>query len=115
MTQEEILEGNKLIAEFMGYDYFKNHYIHRDSNTPIGNMFTEDKIQYHSSFDWLMPVVEKIEALGYSVFIQNDCCWLRVARAGMKIPIITHLSDNKITSTYKAVIEFIKWYNHQKY
>ena len=69
-------EGNKLIAEFMGYDNTRNYYccdnlmcVHeggykepwrargQDDWTYWG---TPDMMKYHSSWDWLMPVIGKI-------------------------------------------------------
>ena len=47
-------ENNKLIAEFMGL--YEKH--------PLGSFFingswyAEHEFKYHSSWDWLMPVVE---------------------------------------------------------
>ncbi len=55
-------KNNKLIAEFMG---LTNH--HNDSSmmvtkTPQGNEIVPiDSLQYDSSWDWLMPVIEKIQ------------------------------------------------------
>ena len=45
------MEGrnNRLIAEFMGAE-----------GHPL------DQMKYHTSWDWLMPVIEKIETLGYN-------------------------------------------------
>ena len=42
------MNNNKLIAEFMGYVY--------EDDTP-----SVELPPYHMSWDWLMPVVEKIE------------------------------------------------------
>ena len=49
MNSIEILEGNKLIAEFL------------NQKLPSNSDF--DIYLYHSSWDWLIPVVEKIESL----------------------------------------------------
>ena len=59
MTTQEILEGNKLIAEFMGAkrkEYSitnREHYLFRD-----GRKYLTENLIFHSSWDWLMPVVE---------------------------------------------------------
>ncbi len=66
----DVLEGNKLIAKFLKF-YF------RDENTcqPIRGWVTgsenmtynpETYLKFHSSWDWLMPVIDKIEALDMS-------------------------------------------------
>ena len=52
------MKDNKLIAEFMGHDtYESNGYImvrYSDNNER-----TLQDTHYHTSWDWLMPVVEK--------------------------------------------------------
>lgn len=61
MTPEEIIEGNKLIAEFMGYE--KHPTIEdclRDPQKSEHNFMHPSHLKYHSSWDWLMPVIEKI-------------------------------------------------------
>ena len=51
--------------------------------------------QYHTSWDWLMPVIENIDHLQYeSVKGIEDA-----------------LSTRHIGDTHKAVVEFIKTYN----
>ena len=74
MTDKEIIEGNKLIAEFMGLNYedvvkdiWYNYQQLGYRNSDFMN-FPENYKFYHSSWDWLMPVVEKIKntmCLGY--------------------------------------------------
>ena len=53
------MEENKLIAEFMGYKTYKmNGYLNVEYAD--NNHRTIQDTHYHSSWDWLMPVVEKI-------------------------------------------------------
>lgn len=74
MTTEEITAGNKLIAEFMGFTYdesFDAWYKLIDASKNQGKAW-EKKIkvlQYHSSYDLLMPVWKKIiedDIVGYN-------------------------------------------------
>lgn len=112
----EINEGNLIIAKFMGDKEYvhKAHFKHwmREEAELIG---IED-LQFHSSWDWLMPVVEKIRDLGSidivisikrSVFISWDD-----GTAYFKQTLGN--GRNSIETTYEAVIEFIKWYNETK-
>ena len=64
MNDNEILEGNKLIAEFMERPFF----IHKTAQYPLGYPYTSSEghgglqpLEYHSSWGWLMEVVEKIQ------------------------------------------------------
>ena len=69
-----------------------------------------EHLNYHASWDWLMPVVDKIERIknsdDYEVDIFGNCCDI-----GGRFEAI---GKTKIEATYKAVIEFIKWYNANK-
>ena len=76
MSNEEILESNKLIAEFMEVKFSESDFT--DDRT--FGIYNADAVRYHRDWQWLMPVVEKIESGGYCVFIQNDCCWIKVGR-----------------------------------
>jgi|TARA_Y100000015_G_C2382574_1_gene85696 acetyl-CoA carboxylase alpha subunit len=90
-------ENNKMIAEFMGIVYPKLNNVIVIDNVVI----KEDELQYHISWDWLMPVVEKIEdylsdnvgEIGYF----DEC-----------------LNSNILDIRYQAVVEFIKEYNKNK-
>lgn len=105
------MNDNELIAEFMGFRYGQN----ADKN---GFM------KYNKSWDWLMPVVEKIESLPehplykkyrFSVSIKNNSCEISFARLSKGEPGHNHYEGKtKIDAVYKSVIDFIKWYNQQK-
>lgn len=69
-------------------------------------VFVGGTTKFHSSWDWLMPVVEKIAKVGYSPFILSD---KTAYIEGKHLSI--HTGDSSLEATYKAVVEFIKWYN----
>ena len=109
------MKNNKLIAEFMGavgtpkynpteWDVYITGCLDVDSDDEKAQHFyTPDEMKYHTSWDWLMPVVQKIDDLfGES----NDVdYWInRIHNAVLLFDI-----DN----TYDAVVEFIK--EHNKY
>jgi hypothetical protein len=118
MTQTE---QNKLIAEFMGIE--KISY----SDTPTverfryGNsMLFETDLKYHTSWDWLMPVVEKIQSIditpapnyrGYRIEIVPSGY---VSIKGFPMPPIlanVSIEGSLINAVYQAVIQFVEWYN----
>lgn len=136
---KNILENNKLIAEFMGGKlrnesrlklapqeiWLPSQGVCRYDTIETGRGKT---LQYHKSWDWLMPVVEKIEILGYYTSIRlnkytnkTTVCTIEDTNeatigGGLSQILVTegfkHLS--KIEAVYNAVVEFIKWYNKQK-
>lgn len=95
------MKTNKLIAEFMGGQRVlpdKDVY-----NMPTHNnlCYGVDELHYHTSWDWLMPVVEKMNTT--ELWEEYDISYLA-----------TYLVSTDINATYNAVIEFINEYNKNK-
>lgn len=91
---------NELIAEFMGLPLTKEEYLFSGGTKTVPFR----KWQYHDSWDWLMPVVSRINQL-----------WMGCGGAGELGQMcdqvtLMHVSD-KIERVYGAVVFFIKWYN----
>ena len=109
---KNIVENNKLIAEFMGIIFTKdnkaNHPRIHAPYPPIENF------KYHADWNWLMEVVEKIESKGFDVFINTCVCRVTDVGEDRFEDIETFNSASKIQAVYSAVVEFIKWYNEQK-
>lgn len=108
MTKKEIIQNNRLIAKFMGVS--DKIVIKYDENPKIWNC----NIKYHVSWDWLMPVVKKIESLNYEVAIKGISCSIRKL---FDIEPIIHLvcgnKRDKIGLVYRTIIKFIEWYNNK--
>lgn len=101
-------EKNKLISEFMGFkwsDASKGFVTdHKD--------FVFEKPKYHLSWDWLMPVVEKIEKTNAVKIKDNECM---IFKSFCNDGIVTYVvSETKMRATYNAVITFINWFNLHK-
>ncbi len=125
--EEQILENNKLIAIFMGGGYtekIKPFYDEQWVNVPgIGNEMIKD-LKYHLSYDWIMPVIEKIDegfkdTLVFTEIIGNSCeislminhNWPEDKDTLAKYNLSNTPSKTKIESIYLAVVEYINWYN----
>ena len=128
MTQEETIENNKLIAEFMGWEIYKNvgreveYFVKGQLETHhkvVDNWLSFLNMKYHSSWDWLMPVVEKIETFNHAVTITQNICTIRACIMGDRT-VRAHQTgnyktpDTKLYNTWLAVVEFVKWYNSNK-
>lgn len=121
MSINDILEGNRLIAEFMGAVYKKDDY------DDFGYFFPENShsptvlsaLKYHSSWIWLMEVVEKIESIhhifeGYCINVRISQGYVEIqGTRGVKIFRNTSIEGSKIKALWLAVVDFIKWYNTQ--
>ena len=162
MKQQEIIDGNKLIAEFMDdyeirvnvpFVYEKDDdmptsgnvcYTHEDAEEEVRLEIEEGIInsvdvmvyneEYHSSWNMLMPVVEKIETIGGNVCIDFLGILKKDGLDRSNVAIHYAESTNKmmdkqgfdftsikysekitmINATWLAVVEFIKWYNKNK-
>lgn len=137
--EEAITEGNKLIVEFMGYKP-TNGFEGDDRYTinrwfdPRHRFLSPKRMMYHISWEWLMPVVEKINQIqddfsfkthGYNSFTvvieeketHVDAAYTEI-KHGYKESVLTHLitsADKTIKkNTYNAVVDFIRWYNENK-
>ena len=103
MENKEIIEGNKLVAEFDGW-VIDNSFPDKDRTyIKNGGIELDTTFKYHTSWDWLMPVVQKI------------CKLHRPSKEYFLIEkLYQSCFDNTPIKTYKAVVEFIKWYNENK-
>lgn len=123
-----IKENNRIIAEFMGAKYNKDTSFpmrHDELWLPIHGVCnfigTNGKcLRYDSSWDWLMPVIEKIEELEEGRFdvniLKNGTQIFEFFASGLLIvDNVANISfSEKIEHTYDAVVRFIEWYNKQK-
>ena len=76
-----------------------------------------DTMKFSTSWDWLMPVVIKIKEIGYDSTMV--ICGLHNEVDKMIIHTTTdiiseHTGTSLIDAVYKAVVDFIKWYNKTK-
>ena len=125
MTKDEIQSGNELIAKFMGYKSCFSHITDKYDYTQTVDGFLitgkcnagnhqEDEYEnfaiehliFHSSWDWLIPVIDKIysmnEYIEYKDYMNNIIC-----DGGIDI------NTKFIQITFSDVVEFIKWYNNK--
>ena len=105
------MTDNVLIAIFMGfYDVQSGTY---KVEFPFKTGFLREyELKFDTSWDWLMPVVEKIEKSGgIYVDMSGKTCTIGQIRDDLKLEA---WAMTKLEATYIVVVEFIKWYNTQK-
>lgn len=132
MTTQEIIEGNKLIAEFMTGETYNTFYLpefgqyfNSYGQIEYTETFSPNELKYHSSWDWLMPVVEKIEDVKVGLlkngdnqeyrnqfYIMRNVSWITPSNWCNNL-IDTIVCKTKIEAVWLACVEFIKWYNEQ--
>ena len=94
---------NKLIAEFMGFGIDGKFAYIPDEGSPLEESMLIVEMKYHTSWDWLMPVVDKINS-SYNIKIDIGYKWVEVRGNIEKM----FLYDTSINLAYKAVIYSIK-------
>jgi len=95
------MKYNKEIATFMGYESYEfrgyTMFVYEENNHR-----TDIDLHYHTSWDWLMPVANEIIK---SRDEQNEDWDLTNLKYS--------LQTTNIDLVYKAVVEFIKFYNQE--
>ena len=96
------VDANKLIAEFMGWKRGKNEETNTNqyflAQPEHWYLKDENELEYHTSWDWLIPVVSKCRVQSNS----EDSHWEAIYYS---------LEGCDLDVTYNAVVEFIKEYN----
>jgi hypothetical protein len=143
-----ILNRNKLIAEFMGWrpsvieGGIKLYYFPNSETGEYTDTCKQESLyamEYHKSWNWLMPVVEKVETTEYPLpekyrrgFLKDETAYhieidtLYDPREEFKgwtgSVLFVHGNPifdpgirfkTKIEAMYNAVVGFIAWYNEQ--
>lgn len=131
-------ENNKIIAEFLDWEFddlsetFETPFLKLVKLQAFGDeqfscKLKSFELEFHSDWNWLMEVVEKIESIKdsyhgrFGVYISSNSCTIQSTNFKPHKPISNrpHYYDNvvlntKIESTYNAIIRFINFYNKNK-
>jgi hypothetical protein len=122
MSEEEIVNGNKIIAEFDGCEKCISHtdngvttgYIVKGKvnigNSPTDgyNNFAISQLEFHSSFDWLMPVCKKWSELEFD---GKDQTW-EYGFYSVNLSIL--VGKYEILPVFNQLVKNIEWYNQIK-
>jgi len=119
---DKIVEGNNLMAVFM-----KRTFMEEMLDDQMDLQGTRD-MRFHSSWDWLMPVVERIQELTFIdsskhpiVIIYNNHASISIGNPGYHkntkdagyyyaktYGVDTPL--NKIEATWSVIVHFLQWF-----
>lgn len=107
---EYTLKGNHDIAVFME-DFYDtglepSYYIRKNKEYKI------EEAQYHSSWDWLMEVVEKIEELGFRVQLDKYSC--QIYKKYCDFPdnfiIDSDFKADRLENAFDGISAFAEWW-----
>jgi hypothetical protein len=111
-----IEEKNRMIAIFMGSEtrsdivddrtlaYFVGDYLMNISNSHNENdynWFHPDDMEFHTSWDWIMPVVQKIKSIGDKIMDNYE----------LLDELDNALIHAEMKHVYKSVVNIIKYLN----
>lgn len=120
MKITELTKNNILIAEFMGFSFIER----QSKNLVNDESYLENEVassyRFNSDWNWLMGVIEKIQKLdndhevnvNFTIYLQG-AVELKVNNKNLFSSTAFEVGT-LIDAVYKAVIEFIKWYNKNK-
>lgn len=128
------VSGSALIAEFMQIKEIESSHESYGQQVPfwyskylgyrtpafsvtgksLEHLLSENK--FNNSWDWLMPVVEKIELeCKYDVHIYAHYNWKEPNRCSIvdwkNNKIVDTSNDSKFQCVFDAIVEFVKWWN----
>ena len=104
---------NHAIAVFME-DFYDtglepSYYIRKNTEYKI------EEAQYHSSWEWLMTVVEKIEDLGFRVYLAKDSC--QIYKQYCDFPdnfiIDADFQLDRLANAFHGISSFCEWWEHK--
>ncbi len=85
-------ENNKLIAEFMGLNIDRG----------VQSDYMEHELKYHESWNWLIPVVQKLIDVYLSIDEQDEQ------------DLQQSILYDRVGDVYQIVVEVIKKYNNER-
>jgi len=134
MENEYIIEGNKLIAEFEGWKEPSLEYklkwcgvpneeklnklnkeyipylVHSEKSEP----FFIDSLQYEMSWDWLIPIIDKIRNTPKVIAFEISFSLGVIVKTYYNDKWHFYESNDIIEAPYVAIIDYIKWYNNEQ-
>lgn len=110
MGKVELIEGNRLIAEFMGW---------RTKDVPDGFAFTKDgywmhcqQCYYNSSWEWIMPVIDGLRSTKSNMpIVEISFCLGVIVKMFYRGEWHSYEGNEALETIWIAVVEFIKHYN----
>lgn len=114
----DVKSDNELIAEFMGFKYHKNYgyigdvrYDDEAVIDPVDPKFVQIP-HWNDSWDWLIPVAQKIKDLTYKDLKAQELPTFQQAVARWRAAQ-NEISNLKIEAAHYCVVKWIEWYNSQ--
>lgn len=127
MTQEEILQYNRMCAEFLGWEQYldvnERFYGNWKPSTTLEKPWSirVERLFFDSDWNWIMEVVDSIEKINrlndkeyypYCITIWKNGCAISDGNNGYKI--VNLLAASKKEAVVEAINKFLIWYEQNK-
>ena len=116
MDKTTIQEGNKLIAEFMGWTFVGNRFdiTWIDGEWERSRSIKATEFNYHENWSKLMPVVEKIKSIVDKKEYNKEGLLFYKEALNRYVPIRNELIKINMPNVHYCVVQFIQWYNEKE-
>jgi len=120
MKQEQIIKGNKLIAEFMQYEIAGTDgttsevltYYFPDNHPTHAGMVSADDLLFNSSWGWLIPAWIKFYQEAFKARLGSDDYIKHLFN--LRALFHSRIDEGKCEGAFKVLVEGIVWYNKIK-
>ena len=103
------LANNKLIAEFWGMKLGVDGTVYYDDAENLHPPTPINQLKFHTSWKWLMPVVEEMNTYGCEVVISSNGVTTIYAPSGEVLAEESSEEDDHMRdATYKAIVKVLK-------
>lgn len=117
MLATDIVNNNRLIAVFMNLKQDENGLFYTNHTSEIATCwpcwYSAEDLNYNNSFDWLMPVFNRISTINeykYNFKLSRQWCELYENNYNK---LFENSGVSTLEALYLTVVEFINWYNEK--
>lgn len=107
IRKDSVEEGNKLIAEFMEWEYDDDTSVFENGSWRIGDGSLVIDLLFDSSWDALMPCVKKWNDLVIQTRSEGNAGWT-------KWQYKTVMLRTEIEPVWKDLVKSLEWYNSKQ-
>ena len=119
MQAKETIEGNKVIAEYMGAKFIPDG-VEFNFTAPFNKfqkLYHNDDVKFRSSWDWLMPVWSKLLNDGIDNCLQGEVTgkkYDKMVKSDWHQICIQALATAEMNMFWTGIIEGINWMKTEK-
>lgn len=107
----EIIEGNRAIAELVGWVFCESEVHAHGLMKKFGSSLPLNGFEYHTRLDHLLPIVQEIKRMKHD---PKECFMGTTLERHIEFSKVTELPIySPIVQVWSAVVNFAKWYQNK--